>query len=88
MCPPKTTNKSDDTTLSKRVRSRRSCIAGAASYALVGAVGAIAQAGAVAADNSHAIDPLGTPKREWALSVRWENDTFGGADKFYTDGIS
>lgn len=26
--------------------------------------------------------------RQWTASVRWENDTFGGTDRFYTDGIS
>jgi len=26
-------------------------------------------------------------KREWTASLRWENDTFGGTDQFYTDGI-
>ena len=31
--------------------------------------------------------PDHTPDR-WAFSVRWENDTFGGTDRFYTDGIS
>ena len=27
-------------------------------------------------------------RHEWAASVRWENDTFGGTDKNYTDGVS
>jgi hypothetical protein len=27
-------------------------------------------------------------KRDWSVSVRWENDKFGGTDRFYTDGIS
>lgn len=26
--------------------------------------------------------------RLWSVSVRWENDTFGGTDRFYTDGVS
>ncbi len=26
--------------------------------------------------------------REWAASVRWENDLFGGTDRFYTDGVA
>jgi hypothetical protein len=26
--------------------------------------------------------------REWAASIRWENDTFGGTDRFYTSGGS
>lgn len=25
---------------------------------------------------------------DWAFSLRWENDTFAGTDRFYTDGIS
>jgi hypothetical protein len=25
---------------------------------------------------------------QWSVSVRWENDTFGGTDRFYTDGVS
>lgn len=28
------------------------------------------------------------PRAEWYGSVRWENDTFGGTDQFYTNGIS
>lgn len=24
----------------------------------------------------------------WTVSARWENDTFGGSDRFYTDGVS
>lgn len=31
---------------------------------------------------------LSLAKREWTASVRWENDTFGDSDRFYTDGIS
>lgn len=27
-------------------------------------------------------------EREWSLSLRWENDTFAGTDRFYTDGVS
>jgi len=26
--------------------------------------------------------------RQWSASIRWENDTFGGSDRFYTDGVS
>ncbi|MCX8156671.1 MAG: lipid A deacylase LpxR family protein [Verrucomicrobiae bacterium] len=26
--------------------------------------------------------------RQWTFSLRWENDTFAGADRFYTDGIA
>lgn len=28
------------------------------------------------------------PRRLWMFSARWENDTFGGSDRFYTDGVS
>lgn len=27
-------------------------------------------------------------RQQWSISVRWENDTFGGTDRFYTDGAS
>lgn len=27
-------------------------------------------------------------QRLWMFSARWENDTFGGSDRFYTDGVS
>ncbi len=27
-------------------------------------------------------------RQQWSISVRWENDTFGGTDHFYTDGAS
>jgi hypothetical protein len=63
-------------------------VVGAASWALAGAVGAFAQSGTVASDGAGHTDPLTTPKREWAASMRWENDAFGGTDRFYTDGIA
>lgn len=44
--------------------------------------------GAFASDGVGDQDLLSAPKREWAASVRWENDTFGGTDKFYTDGVA
>lgn len=31
---------------------------------------------------------LTEPAREWSLSLHWENDTFAGTDRFYTDGVS
>lgn len=71
-----------------RIRNRGSRVAGAASYALVGAVGALAHFGAFASDDVAATELPGAPKREWAVSVRWENDTFGGTDRFYTDGVA
>lgn len=39
-----------------------------------------------AADVPKNIDST-NPDRLWAASVRWENDTFGGTDRFYTDGV-
>lgn len=33
-------------------------------------------------------DGIGAEARQWAVTVRWENDTFGGTDRFYTDGAS
>ena len=73
---------------SERGRKRGSRFAGAASYALVGAFGAAVQSGALGSDSAVATDLSNAPKREWAVSVRWENDTFGGTDQFYTDGIA
>lgn len=32
--------------------------------------------------------PLTTEQQQWSMSVRWENDTFGNTDRFYTNGIS
>jgi hypothetical protein len=34
-----------------------------------------------------AVAPQETP-RQWTFSLRWENDTFAGSDRFYTDGVS
>jgi len=36
----------------------------------------------------HAALHLEPEPRQWTFSIRWENDTFGGSDRFYTDGIS
>jgi len=33
-------------------------------------------------------DAIASSSRQWSASARWENDTFGGTDRFYTDGIS
>jgi hypothetical protein len=54
----------------------------------VGAFGAFAQSGAFASDAVVTTNSLRTAEREWAASLRWENDTFGGTDRFYTDGLS
>jgi hypothetical protein len=31
---------------------------------------------------------VSTESQPWSVSLRWENDTFGGTDHFYTDGAS
>jgi hypothetical protein len=45
---------------------------------------AVAVAGAGQARPEGAPAP---PARTWAVSLRWENDTFGGDDRFYTNGV-
>lgn len=35
-----------------------------------------------------AVGAASDPPDNWAFSLRWENDTFSGTDRFYTDGIS
>lgn len=48
-----------------------------------------ASADVIAGEASPEADLASKPaKLEWATSFRWENDTFGGTDRFYTDGIS
>jgi hypothetical protein len=75
-------------TRGKELRNRGSRVATPASYALAGAVGAFVHTGAAASGSSEDSGTWATPKREWAVSIRWENDTFGGTDRFYTDGIA
>lgn len=61
--------------------ARRPALAARAALAIVlSAGGAVVAAGPESA-------PGETP-RQWSLSLRWENDTFGGSDRFYTDGAS
>jgi hypothetical protein len=55
--------------------------------AVVGAVIVSLASGAGAAEPSAPI-PLAGATREWTASVRWENDVFGGTDRFYTNGVS
>lgn len=69
-------------------RSRAGRMAGAASITLAGALGISAYAGGLATDSAGCAEDPGASKREWAVSLRWENDTFGGSDRFYTDGVS
>jgi hypothetical protein len=75
-------------TFAKLKRNRCSRVALAAGVSISSALGFFAQSDAFAADGVAPIDLPIAPKREWAASVRWENDTFGGTDKFYTDGVA
>lgn len=74
--------------LSKGVQIRGSRAAGMVSYALAGAIGTFVQSGALGSDSVGATDVQSAPKRQWAASVRFENDCFGGTDRFYTDGVA
>jgi hypothetical protein len=71
----------------KAHRERRSPVVVAASVTMASALGVFAPSGAVAAEGG-LTNLWSGPKREWATSVRWENDIFGGSDRFYTDGIA
>ena len=82
------TRKSITKSEGKANRNRGSRVAVAASVTLSSALGVFSQSGALAADNVGGNNGPGAPRREWAASIRWENDTFGGTDKFYTDGVS
>jgi hypothetical protein len=72
----------------KAKRNRGSRVAIAASVTISSALGVLSQSGAFASDGVGVTDLQSAPKREWAASVRWENDAFGGTDKAYTDGVS
>ncbi len=54
--------------------------------AVVGAV-IVSLASGAGAEPS-APNPQASATREWTASVRWENDVFGGTDRFYTNGVS
>ncbi len=45
-------------------------------------------ASAVEMTNHTAVTRISAEPRQWSMSVRWENDTFGGSDRFYTDGVA
>ncbi len=61
----------------------------AASGPFLGALGILAPHWGVADEaTEHRTDALTPARCEWAASVRWENDTFGGTDKGYTDGVA
>jgi len=82
------THKSITKSEGKANRNRGSRVAVAASITISSALEFFSQSSALASDSFGSADKPSAPKREWAASVRWENDTFGGTDKFYTDGIS
>jgi len=82
------TRKSIKKSEGKANRNRGSRVAVAASVTISSALGVFSQSGALAADNVADNNGPSAPKREWAASIRWENDTFGGTDRFYTDGVS
>lgn len=69
-------------------RDRRSSVFGVPRSALATALGDAAQWGVLAAENPGSTNDLSAPKRRWAASLRWKNDTFGGSYRFYTDAIS
>jgi lipid A 3-O-deacylase len=64
------------------------CINRASALALTVAAGLLSQWNVLPADSLQAADDQSAPKRQWAASVRWENDSFGGTDRFYTDGVA
>jgi len=72
----------------KANRNRRSRIAIAAKVTISGALGVFSQSGAFGSEGVGVTDLQHASKREWAASIRWENDIFGGTDQYYTDGIS
>lgn len=86
MLKPKSIIPSDNAITPPTNRNRRSQIVSAAILALSG--GAFPQCGALAADHSGSAVEPSAAQREWAVSAHWENDTFGGTDRFYTDGVS
>ena len=77
-----------------RVRAfpRVGAVAGAlavASVPLLGALGLFVPPPAAASDETQSrTNALTPPKREWTVSARFENDAFGGSDKWYTDGFA
>ncbi len=83
-----TRDRSEDTITAKANRNRGLRVAVAVSVTISSALGVFSHSGAFASDGVGATNLLNSPKREWAASVRWENDTFGGSDRFYTDGIA
>lgn len=71
---------------SKRKHGSRAVIA--ASVTISSVPGVLSPSGALASDVVGAVDLQSASKREWAASIRWDNDTFFETDRFYTDGIA
>ena len=72
----------------KANRNQCSRVAVAASVTISSALGVFSQSGAFASDGVGAMGLQSASEREWAASVRFENDCFGGTDGSYTDGVS
>jgi hypothetical protein len=72
----------------KTNRNRASHFAVAASVTISSVLGMFSPSSAFADDGVGAMDLQSASEREWAASIRWENDCFGGTDKFYTDGVA
>ena len=59
------------------------------SLLLAGTVGVVAQPQTSPAESERvSTNAAIAPVRQWSASVRWENDTFGGTDRGYTDGVA
>jgi len=84
----KSTTRSQAAVTAKANRNRVSHVAIAGSVTISSLLGISSQSEAIGSDAVGTADLQDTPKREWATSIRWENDTFGGTDRFYTDGVS
>lgn len=69
-------------------RNRDSLVVVEAIATISSALGVFSPADGIASNDVGAMDLQGVSRREWAASIRWENDTFGGTDQFYTDGIA
>lgn len=63
-------------------------VGGTVSMIVSGLLGAFVSSSVIASDALLATNQSEAPRRAWALSLRWENDTFGGTDRFYTDGVA
>jgi hypothetical protein len=74
--------------IAKGGQKRGSRIAVAAGVSISSALGLLAPSDAFAADGVAPTVLTSAPQREWTVSARWENDTFGGTDRFYTDGVA